>query len=245
MKMFVSNRADQKNKNPTFANMKRTFVAIGLFFLLSCNDRSGLNPLDFGYDYYPVQIGQYRVYRVSEINYIGSVADSKDYYLREEITGSIVSENGTTKYFLKKSRSDDSLNWSADSMWTVRWTDNSLVVAENNLPLVKLVFPVQTGKKWDGNVYNINREKAFYYEEVAEVAGAACPDTSALVKVVMADVEKNIVNQDERSEVYGRGIGLVSKDYRVLNFCRADCASLGEIESGRILNQKLVSYGRL
>jgi hypothetical protein len=60
--------------------------------------------------------------------------------------------------------------------------------------------------------------------------------------VIISDLPPNIVNQNEQSEVYGKGIGLIEKKSVILNFCTIDCDSVGQIESGRFSFYKLVDY---
>lgn len=72
-------------------------------------------------------------------------------------------------------------------------------------------------------------------------SGLECDNT---VTVVQSDFANNLIFRDERSEIYAVGVGMVTKDFTVLNFCaRADCLGQDIIESGRIEKMKLTADG--
>lgn len=223
--------------------MKELLLVISLLFLFtSCNDRLEVTPATLGYDYYPIELGQYRIYDVEEIDYKLSGFDTSHYQLRETIFDSLVSADQTSYLIRRDKRSDSTARWVSDSVWTVTRTSNFLSISENNVPFIKLTFPVELGREWDGNSLNSGFEIIYYYQAVTTpiIDSVALDDH---IRLIIEDIEPNIVNQDERSEIYVRGIGLVQKHYMTLQFCTADCNELGEIEGGRFLNQTLIEAG--
>ncbi len=222
--------------------MRVLAIIITLSFISSCNEKLEVTPGDRGENFYPISIGQYRIYDVEEIIYNISSFDTSLYQLRETIFDSIVSPDQTT-YLIRRDKRDMAQDeWESDSVWTVSRTENFLSVSENNIPFMKLTFPVTTGRQWDGNSLNSLSELTYYYTSLA----APLIDSIAVedhIRVIIEDIEPNVVNQDERSEVYVKGVGLVQKDYLSLNFCTVDCNEIGEIQSGRFLNQVLIEAG--
>ncbi len=231
------------NRNSLSSRGWGLFVALVLLRLLSsCNETKEIDPNSIGYDFYPIEIGQYRIYDVEEIIYEISGFDTSVFQLRETIFDSIPSVDQTTYLLRRDKRDNASLEWEADSVWTVTKTTNFLAVNENNISFIKLTFPVKNGNEWNGNSLNSNNELTYYYQPLA----APFIDSILIsdhIRVVIEDIEQNIVNQDLRSEVYARNIGLLSKDYLSLNYCTAGCTELGEIESGRSLKQTLIEIG--
>lgn len=215
------------------------FVAISL---LSCNETKVLDPNTLGYDFYPINVGQYRIYDVEEIIYEAIGFDTSIYQLRETIFDSIPSSDQIT-YLLRRDKRDNAQQeWEADSVWTVTKTTNFLSINENNIPFLKLTFPVGIDREWNGNSLNARNEITYYYQALQNSLIDSL-DVNDHIRVIIEDIPKNIVNQDLRSEVYARGVGLVSKDYLTLNYCTAGCTDLGEIESGRSLKQTLIEIG--
>ncbi len=210
--------------------------------MISCNESIVPTKEALGKDYYPVSIGQYRVYDVQEINYKLTGFDTSFYQLRETIFDSLVSQDQVSYLIRRDKRTNALEQWSSDSVWTASVTQNYLAISENNVPFMKLTFPVKIGKEWDGNSLNSKAATTYYYTSVDEqLVDSVSLDNH--IRLIVEDIAPNIVNQDERSEIYVRGIGLVQKHYMTLQFCTVDCNELGEIEAGRFLNQVLIEAG--
>lgn len=223
--------------------MRNSLILIFLLLLFSCEEEPSAISIAPGYDFFPVEMGQYRTYWVEEINFGAFGGDTTRYFLNEVISDSLMSGDGTVKYLVERFKSTDSIDWKLDSVWTLQRFKEIMIVTENNIPYAKLAFPVIVGKRWDGNAFNSQPEKMYYYQALSETAHLQSTGASEFIEVIIEDIEENIVNQDERRETYAKGIGLVEKDYVTFQFCSANCGELGEIQSGRILKQNLVGYG--
>ncbi|WP_421895072.1 hypothetical protein [Marinoscillum sp.] len=223
--------------------MRNSLILIFLTFLLACDEEPSDISIEPGYDFFPVKMGQYRTYWVEEVNFGAFGGDTSRYFLSEVISDSLISGDGTVKYLVERSKSTDSITWKLDSIWTVHRFKDIMIVTENNVPYAKMAFPVIAGNRWDGNAFNAQPEKMYYYQAISQLTHLESTGASDFVQVIIEDIEENLVNQDERSETYAKGIGLVEKDYVTLQFCSANCGELGEIQSGRILKQNLVGYG--
>ena len=210
----------------------------------ACNETKDLGPETLGVDFYPINIGQYRIYEVEEIQFKIVGFDTLNYQLRETIFDSIQSIDQTT-YLLRRDVRQNSLQeWESDSVWAVASTDTYIAVSENNIPFIKLTFPVIDGREWNGNSLNSRGNQIYYYQGVSQaiVDSVAAEDH---VRVVIEDIEENITGLDLRSEVYVRGVGLVEKDYLTQRNCTAsDCGDdLGKVIGGRSLKQTLIEIG--
>ncbi|WP_421879451.1 hypothetical protein [Marinoscillum sp.] len=229
--------------------MKRAIICLVWLTGISCSDEINELELDPGYDFYPLEIGQYHLYQVQEITYEVFEPDTATYYLREVVSDSLVSGDGSVKYLINRYKGEDSTALTLDSIWAVRKTDRSVIRSENNRDYVKLVFPVEDNTSWDGNAYNTSEEQlyTFQQDDNYELNGEVF-DTDHTIRVIIADVERNLVSQDERSEVYLRNVGLALKNYVQLSFCTVNCegkgSEVGEIEKGKILLQELIRYGK-
>ncbi|MGB3466087.1 MAG: hypothetical protein WBA74_12490 [Cyclobacteriaceae bacterium] len=217
----------------------RVFSVIFLLvFIGSCSSDNEVTEQDFGYSYYPLSIGDYREYAVEEIVFLTMGPDTTRYFLREEVTDSLVSSDIATYIFERSVRSTSSDPWEIDSVWTTRITTGEAIQVENNVPIVKIQFPVVSDRTWDSNLFN-TRDQAFYTSVL--VPSDTLEDE--VLKVIVADIPENIVLKDQRSEFYAKNIGLISRDFETLNFCTSGCEEVMEIESGRVLKQNLIDYG--
>ena len=220
----------------------RIFLYSVVLLVLSCNETKEVGPENLGYDYYPIELGQYRIYEVEEINYKLIGFDTSHYQLRETIIDSIKSED-QTNYLIRRDKRDTAIDeWETDSVWTFTQTDRYLAITENNVPFIKLTFPVSSGKEWDGNSLNSKSERFYYYQAMdSTIVDSIAQDDH--IRMIIEDIPRNVVNQDERSEVYIKGLGLVHKYYTTLQFCTTNCDELGQILSGRFLDQLLIEAG--
>lgn len=222
---------------------------VGSFLVLitsvsSCNETIEAQPETVGYDFYPIEIGQYSIYEVEEIQYKITGFDTSVYQLRETVFDSIESIDQVTYLIRRDIRSNELAEWTSDSLWSVAATESYMAVNENSIPFIKLIFPVTSGREWDGNSLNANRERIYYYETIpTSVIDSlqACDH----IRVVIEDIEDNITGVDLRSEIYAKGIGLVEKDYLTQEKCTAsDCGDdLGKVIAGRSLKQSLIETG--
>lgn len=220
----------------------KVVIVMMITLICACNEQKDIDPNTLGYNYYPINIGQYKIYDVEEIIYQVIGFDTSIYQLREAIFDSISSADQVTYLLRRDKRDNSSMEWEADSVWTVTKTANFLAINENNIPFIKLTFPVRNNGEWDGNSLNSRSELIYYYQPLATSIIDSI-DATDHIRVIIEDIPQNIVNQDLRSEVYARGVGLVIKDYLTLNYCTAGCSDLGEIESGRSLKQTLIEIG--
>lgn len=215
---------------------------LALIGLLACNETQVIDPSSVGQGYYPIEIGQFRIYDIEEISYDLVSFDTSVYQLRETVFDSIKSSN-QTNYLIRRDKRDNEMEeWVTDSIWSAIKTEHFVSVSENNVPFIKLTFPVSIGRTWDGNSLNSGFERTYYYQDLTNsIIDSIAPENH--IRVIIEDIERNIVNQDERSEVFVNGIGLVEKDYLTLQFCTVDCNEVGEIQFGRSLKQTLIDIG--
>lgn len=226
--------------NKRMSNWFKFFVL--LFLVSSCEDQFIEDEADFGYDYFPLEIGAYKTYDVMEVSFNAQGPDTTRYELKTTVTEK-VEEDDINYYILKReTRPDELSTWEVSDIWTIRRDQFNGVVVEENIPLIKMTFPVVLDKIWDGNAFNSSNSAEYKYVTpntaiYDEILGGA-----EKIQVQIADIPQNLVNRDQRYEVYTRGIGLVEKNYIVLNYCTANCGS-EEVDSGIIIEQVLTGYG--
>lgn len=227
-----------------FWKVKFIVLSIAIISFSSCNETKEVGPETLGFDFYPLNIGEHRIYDVVEINYLITGFDTAVYQLRETIFDTLQSQDRITYLLRRDIRSDELSEWESDSIWTVSRTENYLSITENNIPFIKLTFPVSVGKEWDGNSLNTKSALTYYYQQVNHQLIDSLNNDDH-IRVIIEDIEENVTGVDLRSEVYVAGIGLVEKDYLTQRRCTSsDCgADLGEVIAGRSLKQTLIEVG--
>jgi len=199
-----------------------------------------------GYDYFPVAQGQYRTYQVQEIIYTPiDPPETLRYDLRESV-GNLLAVNGTDSTFLlqRETRQNAIDAWQVDSVWSITRTANQAIVQQSNRRVLKLVFPVAQGKRWNGNLLNALPADTFEIRGLAAAATAGDTVFNNTLTVFQNFNLDTVINQDKRFEVYAQNVGLVRKEQKKLQFCEdADCIGTFEIVQGAVLEQILVDYG--
>lgn len=229
-------------------SIAKTFLITAVICMIfSCSEERLLPPDELsGSDYFWLQKGFYKTYEVELITFELLSSDTSAFQLREVVADSFInSENNITHILNRFVRPDDLSEWELDSVWTARKTRTTALVIENNVPVVKMAFPVSEDIEWDGNAFSHLDEQIFHYTNISAPLSQSGLDFNNTVTVVQSEVENNLIFRDERSEVYASGVGMVNRDFTVLNFCaRPDCLGQDIIESGRIEKMVLIAYGK-
>ena len=234
-------------------------VAISLF---SCQKEKDAYVPDYGYDYYPLEIGKTWVYKIDSIQYdtinLGTIADTATYYSKEEIVSSSTDENGNIVYVIEESRRmNDSLPWTVANVWSASVSDDKAYKTEGNFKFIKLVFPVKENTYWDGNALfesgvifyvkgesiEVFKEWDYYIQSTGEQEVIGDISYNNVATVVEADYESAIELRKSVAK-YAKGIGLVSREMHILDTqnITEDQPWEEKAQKGFIFKQVLVSH---
>jgi hypothetical protein len=237
--------------------MKKALLLLVLLagFMTGCEDKyKDPDPQAMGYGYYPIEIGDYRIYNVTDIKFRHDVGDTSRFQLQERVDTSFYDQTNTLSYKIVRSiRPNENSTWVDDSVMVVTKSETNLLLMKDNTKYVKLVFPVKDGKNWAGDAFNVHvngsdEKERYTFAHVGqpyEVNGQLFNNTAT---VIQGTPTKNLVQLDDRKEVYAEGVGLV---YRLMNriiYCNdtgtAECDFGVDYKlQGHERHEELVSYG--
>lgn len=226
------------------------FLALLILFgcFAGCSESVAPDNSRLGYNFFPLEKGQYRIYDVNSTEYFFSAENiTRNYQLKEFVADTFQNLEGGISYRMERfTRNDESEEWQLDSVWTARSNATQAIQVEHNLPLLKLVFPFRENKTWDANVYN---DKAEDEHEMVGLFQAFVRNDEVVhentVTVIQEEVTNNILFWDVRKEVYGENVGLVYKEITQLEYCaEADCLGQAIIEAGIEYTQQIREYGK-
>ena len=231
-----------------------SYGVVASALLISCTDDAAVPTVSsppLGSDFYPLITNRYTVYDVEEVRYsLRNGADTNRYQLQERVTDSLVGAGGEIIYFLERYTRDSSAeDWRLDSLWTARKSEQQVVVVENNVPFVKLVFPFREELQWDGNALNVRPSLTYTLTStdstVRQEIGTEWDELLSDSRTVVQRRLETLVNDSILVETYAPAVGLIYKKSRILQYCAdQECIGQKQIESGRSYRQTLTEYGK-
>lgn len=230
--------------NPS--SVRYSFLLLIGSILISCSESQIVSDSDrLGLNYFPLEVGNYRIYDVVETRYTVLETTTNTYELKESVADSNYNSGGNLQFIIHRStRVDESEPWKLDSIWTAQKSTSIAVLTENNIPFVKLSFPIEHESEWDGNRLNTLGSEIYWYN-------AELPDTilfevpfQNIVKVVQNDRGEDFLGVENRSETFAPDVGMIVKESTILEYCQTECEFEKQIQSGRELVMTLKAYGK-
>ena len=247
-----------------------TFAFISLLF--SCNKQEVEDPnIDFGYEYYPLELGKFREFEADSIIYDptsgGTEVLLSKTFVREEITDTLLDNSGNTLYVMSRfERPTQDTAWEIARTISLSLNETQAIRNEDNLRFIEMVFPLDEGQDWDGNQFfdpsliisiageSIEMYKSWAYEtrSIGQSFTEAGLNFDDVVEVSMADSE-NLIELRMARQVFARNIGLVFRELLILDTQCQVCCNLDNVlcdslpweqkaERGFILRQKLINH---
>mgnify|MGYP005666398915 CR=1 FL=1 len=249
-------------------------LIIGCFLLIvwfSACKRELAEPIDFKYEYFPLEIGRSWTYQQDTIIFdpdVGVVRkDSTTTFLREVIVDTFRNNTGELLFRVEQySRTADTLPWQIKKVLTMNRNAEQAVRTIDNLRFVKLIFPPTNRQRWDGNASfdeftkvtlageNVEMFKGWSYVITNSDTTLQLGDLSfeQVVKVEPSDYV-SFIELRSVQEYYAPEVGLVYRQLFILdtqcNYCCNTDFDLCDMlpweekaEAGFILRQQLIDY---
>ncbi len=173
-----------------------------------------------GQKYFPLKAGSILTYEVTEIviDKYSEYYDTVKYLLKEVTDIPFVDNEGDTAYRLERYRKygEDS-QWKIYQAWSAKLTDYTAEKVEDNRRVVKMRFPLELGKYWDGNLYNDLRKENSIKDSLYQITavnhlynGKYYNADSCIT--IMQYFNESLINKDLEYEIYAPYVGLVHKE---------------------------------
>ncbi|MBL7892358.1 MAG: hypothetical protein JNL63_06990 [Bacteroidia bacterium] len=196
---------------------KILFLIIAATTIYSCKKDQDTSALDIGYGYFPNQSGKYIIYDVDSIvkNSFTKQVDTFKFQVKEVIESVFNDNTGRPTLRLERYRkyysktvAYDSMSWVLTDVWSANLTSTSAEKVEENVRYVRLIFPVEKYKTWNGNAYNTIGEWNYKYTEIDKaktVGGIAFDSTLTVVQFE----DENLIDKKYYREMYAKNVGLI------------------------------------
>lgn len=200
---------------------KRIFRVCILMVLLgmseSCQKSNEVTPRDTAY--FPLQVGDYWVYQVTQEKYVSANSSAKNVYQFQEKISSSYSQNGQLFYLVEESiRPTGQSVWKLTGLHTVYKNLSEVVSQENNVFKIKMAFPIALTTSWNTNLYNTNPDTLFYYQNQGQSFTVNNLGFTNTISVVGTN-DSTLVSQSKYVRIYAPNIGLVYREDTALSFC--------------------------
>lgn len=232
------------------SNWVKAMIVFALFVLaliLSCKTEAPCGcaaPPQTGKTFFYPLLGQVVIYDVQEIQYVlTSVPTIKNYQLKEVFASISIDADGKEALRIERyRRENDSQKWKIDSVFSAKKEMDKALKTENNVTLVKLIFPVSEGLKWNGNVYNSLGNDTYELKRLNQsfqTNGQNFPKTLTVIQ----QNDSTLVDLKRRLEVYAEGIGVIYQEKINVSYCSSgECLGKGKIDFGTKYVLKIKSY---
>ena len=252
--------------------MKYFAFTVLILSLWSCSDEIEELNIDFGYEYFPLEVGNYRIYQVDSIIYDplgrGVVIDSTSSQVREMVTNTLLDNTGASIYRLERHvRKTEADPWLLEKVFVQSTDERRAFQIEDNLRVIKLPFPLQAGAEWNAHVFfdsseiivpvagesiNIYKDWSWEVLGVNESVNLNNLSFDQVATIQLSDSE-NLIELRRATEQYAKGIGLVYREMDILDTqCNAccggdfsNCSNLEwglKAEKGFSLRQRLIEH---
>lgn len=168
---------------------------------LSCNKNTIEDfDVEFGYEYFPLEIGQSKQFAVDSIVFdpsrLGMQADTLSGFFREDIVDTLRNNAGELVYRVERYyRRNSSLSWQIHSVVAKSRNEQEALFTESNLKYVKLLFPLKTTLEWSSTAY-------FPETTEIEVAGEVLEYFKGWKSNIVEKRDQFLVDQQTYSDVF-------------------------------------------
>ncbi len=186
-----------------------TTIVMLILFLSFCKKET-ISDKTIDYSYLRNNTGSWIEYDVTEIN-IDTQSDTFNYKIREVIESTFIDANGNEILRIERyMKTIDSLPWQIKDVWTAQLLVNSFHKTEENIKYVKINFPVETGKEWDGNAYNIYDTEMYKITGTDKGERIGQFDFDSVLTITQVN-DSSLIHKDYAVEKYAKNVGLVYK----------------------------------
>ncbi len=205
---------------------------LALLLLFSCTQNTEeADTSMFGYEYFPLQTGKTWIYQSDSIIYSrgGTQIDTFRSFIREEVGDFTEDIEGNKEYKIFRSmRRNNDDAWTRLNTFTAYVDKTRAIRKEENIKLVKLVFPIKENQRFDGNVFVDKSNKIIIGGEVMDVykdwrhriekVGQDYDFKGTNVKTCHINLveDESILDKRDVKEIYAENIGLLEKTMLVL-----------------------------
>lgn len=212
---------------------------LALLVFASCKDKQTFEEpnIEYGYDYFPLELGSELTYLVDSTIYDPQEATveiiNNTTFIKEIVVDTFRDEIGRLSYRIERfQRATVDDDWELTDVWSALRTDGQAERFEDNLRFIKMVFPVDDGDIWNGvahldvtEEYQVAGDRVAIFKswdnntevlDVDQTEELKFLNFDRVTTILLAD-EENLIEKRYGIEKYAAGIGLVHRELEIYN----------------------------
>ena len=194
--------------------MNKVFSLMGILLLLaifSCKEETE-EAVDMGYDYFPVAIGFYQIYKVDSIVYddFSDKIDTFNYEVKMIVEEQINNDDNLRKFRWKKYTKTDTTDWKFSNNYAIDFNISNLQTVVEDTRYMNLVFPVSVGNSWNYNAMNTNDKLSSLYTDIEFDKIVLGENYTNCVEIVYQD-EVNLIQEFVHTQTYSKNVGMIHR----------------------------------
>jgi hypothetical protein len=223
----------------------RLLLAIAFISILAaaCKDETTLLPAPEFNNYFPADKGSYIVYDCDSVVYddFTNTVDTLKFKIKEYYETEFTDNSGRTAIRLERYKMPEgTTQWQLKDIWSVVKTDKQVEKVEEDVRMLKLLFPVKEGLEWDINALNNTGSRMVICKSIHQPYSVKALSFDSTVTVVNTDPE-NLVEEFRDTEVFAANKGMVYKKY--VNVKYKTPPQTG-IKSGIVFTMHAIEFGQ-
>jgi hypothetical protein len=189
-----------------------------MLLVASCKKDQPVTALNYGYNYFPNNIGHYVIYNVDSLvvnTLVAQPIDTFKYQIKELIDSIYPDNSGRpTQKIIRYKRADPTKPWVIEKVWSGNLTTTTAERDEDNIRYIRLIFPLNVNTTWNGNGYNTipSDGSSYQYTSIDQpfTQGNQYFDSTL---VVIQDSQQTGVSHKFYMDRYARNIGRITRKY--------------------------------
>ncbi len=195
-------------------NIIKIFLIISII-TASCNKTETTTTSD-NYNYFPTDSGRWVKYSVTEINIDEdmNMRDTIKYQLLYTWGGVYSSGQNNKAHILNRFiKTNKQTKWQPINRWYAEITENKIIQTEDNIKYIKILYPLQIGKIWNGNAFNNTDSTNVFEYTITDIDKLENINNTPYNEVLTISQRyfKSEVEKYLYEEKYAKNIGLVEK----------------------------------
>lgn len=219
-------------------------LATNCLMLISSCGKDTSQPIDFHYNYFPLEQGRYAIYSVHEekVDPGGGAVNNYeiDYFIKTKIGDTLTDNSGRVVRKFERFVADSATGpWQIKDIWTAIIADNRAELVEENNRVIKLVFAPTKEKTWNINAFNTLSPIQAYYSNIHQpqtINGLSFP----LSLVVQQENTLNLIQHKRKYEVYAKNVGMIAKVYKDAEITNFDTT---QVTKGFTQIMQIIDFG--